>query len=336
MSTLTLATEEEKQAAAGKPVTRRAPEGDASGFVLSPGSTKADNAAKEPPSTKTDDAPVAAAEGDKTVLAETVRKTPPIPVAKRPGLSEDKTFRFTPDEPPATDGVRRADSARPADTDALRLATAAAAAPKSEPDPVIASAPAETTFKLIPSDAPDKTGVVDKDADVATRGVSRAPEDPPTRPANDPAVKTDESGDKAPVFKLAVDETASAAKPDPKPAVKTAVVTKPAPKDEDKTFKLVPGEKTAVRSTPSRTGASAGKLRLPYVQAGLFGVAENATKLVARLKARGIPATAKSLVANGKTFSRVIAGPFNDSTTRDKARSVIRSMGMRDARPVRR
>ena len=62
----------------------------------------------------------------------------------------------------------------------------------------------------------------------------------------------------------------------------------------------------------------------------------NATKLIARLKKQGIPATARTFQSNGKQLSRVIAGPFNDRAARDKAQRVIRGMGLKDAVPVRR
>ena len=73
-----------------------------------------------------------------------------------------------------------------------------------------------------------------------------------------------------------------------------------------------------------------------YVQAGFFSVKSNATKLVAKLKSKGIPAFTKPMTAGGKDFSRVLAGPFADSSSLEKAQRRIHAMGLSDAMPVKR
>jgi len=72
------------------------------------------------------------------------------------------------------------------------------------------------------------------------------------------------------------------------------------------------------------------------VQAGVFGVPENAKRLIRRLKAKGIPALSKDVRSGSRTLSRVLAGPFMTTGERNSAQATIRKMGMKDAVPVRR
>ena len=117
------------------------------------------------------------------------------------------------------------------------------------------------------------------------------------------------------------------------PAAEASLSSEP----EDRTFKLAPAEASPPKEveTADTRPASAATIDQPYIQMGLFSVAENATKLVARLKSRGIPAITKTTVSGGTTYSRVLAGPFTDAAARDEAQKVIRAMGLRDAVPVK-
>lgn len=75
-------------------------------------------------------------------------------------------------------------------------------------------------------------------------------------------------------------------------------------------------------------------IREPYVQAGLFAVPENATRLIHRLEAEGMRALGKPARLAGRPATRVLAGPFATATERDAARRRIQAMGLRDAVPV--
>ena len=97
--------------------------------------------------------------------------------------------------------------------------------------------------------------------------------------------------------------------------------------------------KTAVTPTerPKRavSNATKSKLTRPFVQAGLFGVESNAKRLIKKLKAQGIPARSKRLTSGEKTYLRVLAGPFRNQSSLEKAQKTLRKMGMSDALPVK-
>lgn len=96
--------------------------------------------------------------------------------------------------------------------------------------------------------------------------------------------------------------------------------------------------KTALEPTevPKRTvSKTETKLKKPYVQAGLFGVEDNAKRLITKLEAHGIPARSKRLTSGEKTYLRVLAGPFRDRSALEKAQKTLRNMGMSDALPVK-
>ncbi|MEM7056539.1 MAG: SPOR domain-containing protein [Pseudomonadota bacterium] len=80
----------------------------------------------------------------------------------------------------------------------------------------------------------------------------------------------------------------------------------------------------------------ASPLRRPFLAAGVFGVRSNATNLIARLKSKGIPAKSNKVNSGGKTLTRVVAGPFQNTNERNRARRELRKLGVRDAVPVRR
>lgn len=100
-------------------------------------------------------------------------------------------------------------------------------------------------------------------------------------------------------------------------------------------------ETTIARAEPAQTTkpaqpARTSQLKLPYVQAGIFGVQENATKLIQRIKKQDLPAEGRTLRSKGRTLTRVLAGPFQTVAERDAALRAIRRMGLKDAAPVRR
>lgn len=129
--------------------------------------------------------------------------------------------------------------------------------------------------------------------------------------------------------------TPPAAKPTPAPAQPSA--TTPAKPEQETTPEAprVTAVAPAAQSRPEPT-TQTSPLRLPYIQAGIFGVEGNATKLIRRMKAADLPAFSREIRSRGKKLTKVLAGPFQSSAERQAALRKIRNMGLRDATPVRR
>ena len=87
---------------------------------------------------------------------------------------------------------------------------------------------------------------------------------------------------------------------------------------------------------PDAAAPGESPLDMPYVQAGLFGVPGNAERLLERLRDADLPAVGKPLRSRGRSYTRVLAGPFMTTGERDEAQRMIRQMGLTDAIPVRR
>jgi cell division septation protein DedD len=90
--------------------------------------------------------------------------------------------------------------------------------------------------------------------------------------------------------------------------------------------KAAPAEAAA----PAAAAASAGY----YVAVGSFGVAANADKATARLKALNYPTARGRLPDGSATLVTVFAGPFASAAAADKARSELRGAGFPDAMVV--
>ena len=116
------------------------------------------------------------------------------------------------------------------------------------------------------------------------------------------------------------------------------------PAKEETEFKFVTADEpkeaeTAAKPEPKeepKTAARTSTLKLPFIQAGIFGVEANATKLVKRIEAKDLPAVGKTLTSKGRKLTRVLAGPFETVAERNAALRTIRGMGLKDAAPVRR
>lgn len=117
----------------------------------------------------------------------------------------------------------------------------------------------------------------------------------------------------------------------PKPAVQP---------EEERVFKFEDPPKEEPEPKPQQQAKAepkkASSLRRPFLQAGLFGVASNASNLVKRLKSKGIPAKSNQVKVGGKPYNRVVAGPFKTTAARNNARRELRRLGVKDAVPVRR
>lgn len=139
--------------------------------------------------------------------------------------------------------------------------------------------------------------------------------------------------------------------PAPEPEVKEEpafkfVEPEPAPKPEPETVKAPEPEPEPVKEVaavePAKAEPAAAQLAgkiadgKPYVQAGIFGVKENADRLIRKIKNAGFPALGKPLTSKGRELTRVISGPYESKAERDAALVAIRKMGPKDATPVRR
>jgi hypothetical protein len=81
-------------------------------------------------------------------------------------------------------------------------------------------------------------------------------------------------------------------------------------------------------------GEPAPALDRPYIQAGIFGVESNASRLIRVIEEAGFPAEGKPF--RGGRLTRVVAGPFASRAERDAALATIREIGPSDALPVER
>jgi cell division septation protein DedD len=71
-----------------------------------------------------------------------------------------------------------------------------------------------------------------------------------------------------------------------------------------------------------------------FIQAGIFGDAANADRLIERLRANGLPAQAIPMGTGERSFTRVLVGPFDTAAGRDAALQTVRTIGPADAMPV--
>ena len=77
--------------------------------------------------------------------------------------------------------------------------------------------------------------------------------------------------------------------------------------------------------------AVSGPISGRFVQAGSFGIAANAAKAAASLKAAGLPVQVSSLMQNGKSLQIVLAGPFDTAAALTAGLAKARASGFADA-----
>ena len=121
--------------------------------------------------------------------------------------------------------------------------------------------------------------------------------------------------------------------PKPKPA-DLKPVEDPAPKVEP--AKPEPAKVAAVEPAKPAATKATSPLRLPFVQAGIFGDPGNARRLIRRIEKKNLPALGREIRLKGKKATKVLAGPFQTTSERNAALRTIRAMGLKDAAPVRR
>ena len=81
--------------------------------------------------------------------------------------------------------------------------------------------------------------------------------------------------------------------------------------------------------------APSGGAGYRFVQAGAFGVPQNAINTANRLRGLGLPVTTQSITRSGRALTVVLAGPFQDGGSSARALSAVRAAGFRDAFPRR-
>ena len=72
-----------------------------------------------------------------------------------------------------------------------------------------------------------------------------------------------------------------------------------------------------------------------FIQAGVFGLAGNATRLVEKLRAANLLAIELPLTVGERQFTRVLVGPYRTVAERDIALETVRKLGPADATPAR-
>jgi hypothetical protein len=72
-----------------------------------------------------------------------------------------------------------------------------------------------------------------------------------------------------------------------------------------------------------------------YIQAGIFGEAENAARLAEKLRAAGLVAVERPLTLGERKFTRVLVGPYDTIAGRDAALQTVREIGPADATPAK-
>ena len=131
-------------------------------------------------------------------------------------------------------------------------------------------------------------------------------------PAAAPSLPVVESPAPAPVT-----EAKTASKPVDLPAARDEAEAPPARAPEASPAAIEPVGQTAA---PAKGGFS--------VQVGAFGSEATARKLVADLKADGMPAYIAPLSKSGKTLHRVRAGPVPDRAAADKLAARLKARGL--------
>ena len=133
-------------------------------------------------------------------------------------------------------------------------------------------------------------------------------------PAAAPSLPVVESPAPAPA---PVTEAKTASKPVDLPAARDEAAAPPARAPEASPAAIEPVEQTVA---PAKGGFS--------VQVGAFGSEATARKLVADLKADGMPAYIAPLSKSGKTLHRVRAGPVPDRAAADKLAARLKARGL--------
>ncbi len=74
---------------------------------------------------------------------------------------------------------------------------------------------------------------------------------------------------------------------------------------------------------------------LPYLQAGLFAVGDNAEALARQIRQRGFSAQTRDVQRGSRTVTQVLVGPFEELDDRNAAQDAVRALGIGSVKPVR-
>ncbi len=119
-----------------------------------------------------------------------------------------------------------------------------------------------------------------------------------------------------------------------KPAAPPAKVAPVAPKAAPKAATTAEPVTSAPLSAITIPKASAGAMNLPFIQAGVFTVEDNAKKAAAELAKVGLLAQVKAEKGT-KPYWRLIVGPAANQAERDALVAKLKGLGYADAYPVK-
>lgn len=121
--------------------------------------------------------------------------------------------------------------------------------------------------------------------------------------------------------------------------VKTALAPEEPKAEPELKWEAPPTE--TVETTPETNETPQVKSEMPdteavkssglVIKAGVFGVKENADRLVEKIQNAGFPATGETFSSGSRTLTSVVAGPFDSPEQQAAALHVIRGLGVPDA-----
>ena len=120
------------------------------------------------------------------------------------------------------------------------------------------------------------------------------------------------------------------------PVVQSPPAQSPPPKAEPKPVPSEEPPKKPVPPKPKSPEPSPPVSEGWWVQVASFGDADNAARLVAKLKDSGLPARRESVKISQRTLYRVLVGPFDGKAAADAARGRVILLGFSDSRSLQR
>ncbi|MEM8820228.1 MAG: SPOR domain-containing protein [Pseudomonadota bacterium] len=181
---------------------------------------------------------------------------------------------------------------------------------------------AETPSESATPDPQPIAAAVTTDEDV----VEPAPEAP-----SEPTVPSEETEETPGLLTLPSTAPAIAAPQDPEPAAEPEAAP---PEPTETVIETVASPPSAESPAEAAADIDESPPRLRYLQAGVFGVEENARRVLRALTARGYEGQSIPVdLGTGPAF-RVRAGPFASVSARNEAATILRNLGIRDAVPV--
>lgn len=191
------------------------------------------------------------------------------------------------------------------------------------PEPEEDLAAEVTPQELPPSDAPEPIVAAATEAEAGgddVADIAVLPE--PVVPGSDEPATAPEETAAAPA---SADATVALPAEEPAPASPPVRPPEPPVAASSETTDEAPAETAAPALSGNR-----------FVLAGVFGVEENAQRLIGNIREAGFPARGEPLNGRSGTLTRVIAGPFASADDQDAALRSIRALGVPDAIPTTR